>query len=104
MDRQLIENKLESLRRCLARIEDRCPQSADMLASDPDVQDILALNLTLAVQICVDIGAHLITESAAAAPQTMGQTFDVLAEQGDIAPALRIDSSELLPELTCCLT
>lgn len=88
MDRQLIENKLESLRRCLARIEDRCPPSADTLAADPDVQDIVALNLTRAVQICVDIGAHLIAESTAAAPQTMGQTFDVLADQGDIAPAL----------------
>ena len=84
MDRTLIEKKLESLRRCLVRIRDKCPLTAEQLGQDPDAQDIVAINLTRAVQLSVDIGAHLIAGTAAPAPETMGQTFDVLAEQGVI--------------------
>jgi hypothetical protein len=38
--------KLESLRRCVKRVEDRHAASAEALAADPDVQDIVTLNLT----------------------------------------------------------
>ena len=60
MDREVIEQKLESLRLCLRRIETKCPKEAATLVGDLDLQDIVALNLSRAVQICVDIGVHLI--------------------------------------------
>ncbi len=44
------------------------------------MQDILAVNLTRAVQLGVDIAAHLIAESGAAAPATMGEAFDRLVD------------------------
>ena len=88
MDRRVIEQKLESLRRCLARIEAKCPQEAAALAADADVQDIVSLNLTRAVQLAVDIGAHLIAGMAVLPPDTMGQTFDRLAEAGLIGSEL----------------
>jgi len=58
MDREVIEQKLESLRRCLHRIETKCPADARTLVADIDLQDIVALNLSRAVQICVDIGSQ----------------------------------------------
>lgn len=82
MDRPLIEQKLESLRRSLQRIKARCPNDAETLAKDYDAQDILALNLTRAVQLCVDIGAHLIADTDFPPPDTMGQVFNVLYEAG----------------------
>jgi uncharacterized protein YutE (UPF0331/DUF86 family) len=84
MDREVIEQKLESLRRCLQRIQEKCPSSAETLVRDLDMQDIVALNLTRAIQLCVDIGAHLIAGKDTPPPATMGQTFDVLAELGVI--------------------
>ena len=42
MDRDVIEKKLESLRRCLKRIEAKCPADAQTLVDDPDTQDYLA--------------------------------------------------------------
>jgi uncharacterized protein YutE (UPF0331/DUF86 family) len=59
MDREVVEQKLESLRRCLERLKDKCPSAPETLAGDVDLQDIVALNLNRAVQISVDIGAHL---------------------------------------------
>ena len=88
MDRVVLEAKLESLRRCVARIESRRPASAELLARDADAQDILALNLTRAVQLCVDIAAHLTAGTASVAPRTMGEVFDQLAAAGGIDAVL----------------
>lgn len=82
MDREIIEQKLESLRHCLQRIETKSPKDAATLASDIDLQDIIALNLSRAVQISVDIGAHLIAGMEVPPPGSMGQTFDILAQEG----------------------
>ena len=79
MDRAVVEQKLESLRRCVQRIQEKCPLTAEQLAVDIDLQDILALNLSRAVQICVDIGAHIVSAKGITPPSTMGKTFDVLA-------------------------
>ena len=88
MDREVIEQKLESLRHCIQRIHDKCPVSAVILAADFDSQDILALNLSRAVQLCVDIGAHIVARENVSPPSTMGQTFDVLSALGVISPEL----------------
>jgi uncharacterized protein YutE (UPF0331/DUF86 family) len=82
MDRAMIEQKLESLRHCVARVAAKCPAEVETLASDVDLQDIVVLNLTRAVQLCVDLGAHLIVETDLPAPETMGQTFDLLNQAG----------------------
>lgn len=82
MDRILIAQKLESLRRCVARIGSKCPSDPQVLMRDPDVQDIVSLNLSRAVQLCVDIGAHWIVGLDVPPPQTMGETFDRLSQAG----------------------
>ena len=82
MDREVVEQKLESLRRCLLRIESKCPSDSATLVADIDLQDIVSLNLSRAVQISVDIGAHLIAGMEVSPPDTMGQTFDLLAQEG----------------------
>ncbi|MDN5871738.1 MAG: DUF86 domain-containing protein [Nitrococcus sp.] len=82
MDPVILAEKLESLRRCIRRLEDKRAASAAELRMDVDRQDILALNLSRAVQICVDIATHVIAESAEPAPATMGETFTVLERMG----------------------
>ncbi len=88
MDREIIAQKLESLRRCLQRIETKCPNDPSILISDIDLQDIISLNLSRAVQLCVDIGAHLISCMDLPPPNTMGQTFDQLEQSGLISADL----------------
>lgn len=93
MDRRLIDEKIEALRRCVKRVEEKCPASVDTLGADLDLQDILALNLSRAVQLCVDIGAHIISNTEAPPPDTMGAVFDTLAGLGvlgeDLASAMK---------------
>ncbi|MEE9447167.1 MAG: DUF86 domain-containing protein [Arenicellales bacterium] len=80
MDKQIINEKLESLRRSSNRIEKKLPKTLALFQEDLDAQDIIVLNLTRAVQLCVDIGAHIISRSEESPPATMGNTFDVLCE------------------------
>jgi len=82
MDREVIERKLDSLRHCIARVRAKRPTTAALLAADADLQDVLVLNLSRAVQVCVDIGAHLLAPSSSAPPATMGETFTRLGEAG----------------------
>jgi uncharacterized protein YutE (UPF0331/DUF86 family) len=85
VDRTVVERKLEVLRRCVARLRDKRPASAALLAADADLQDVLVLNLSRAVQVCVDIGAHLLSGTGQPVPSTMGETFVRLADAGIIS-------------------
>jgi len=87
MDQLILAQKLESLRRCIKRVEEKTPSRIDFLVQDPDVQDILVLNLTRAVQLCVDIGSHVISETEELAPTTMGDVFSALEKLEVITPA-----------------
>jgi uncharacterized protein YutE (UPF0331/DUF86 family) len=90
MDRKLIEEKLESLRRTLARVESKCPESDKALAGDADLQDIIVVNLTRVVQICVDVASHVIADSNEQPPETMGAVFDALVSVGVLSPEIAV--------------
>ena len=82
MDRSVVVEKLESLRRCMIRIETRRAATLDALLTDLDLQDILSFNLTRAVQISVDLAAHLVADLDIAPPSTMAESFRVLGTEG----------------------
>lgn len=90
MDRLIVERKLDSLQRCLARIATKRPQSAAALKADLDLQDVLVLNLSRAVQVCVDLATHLIVDLPLQPPSTMGEAFDRLATAGVLDDALAL--------------
>lgn len=48
MDKQLVAEKLETLRVVAARLKSKVPASPDVLRHDIDVQDIVVANLTRA--------------------------------------------------------
>lgn len=78
----VLNEKLESLRRCIQRVEATCPASPAALAEDIDAQDIVTFNLTRAVQLTVDIGSHLLSATDQPAPTTMGETFTLMGQSG----------------------
>ena len=45
MDRRVMADKLERLRRCVQRIEQKRPATLAALTGDVDLQDILSVNL-----------------------------------------------------------
>ncbi|MHB8523808.1 MAG: type VII toxin-antitoxin system HepT family RNase toxin [Limisphaerales bacterium] len=88
MDPELSQEKLESLRRCLRRIVEKRPATAEALVDDYDLQDIIALNLERAIQICVDLAAMLIADRELTPPETMAGSFDCLQQAGVLSATL----------------
>jgi uncharacterized protein YutE (UPF0331/DUF86 family) len=88
VDSLIVTTKLEALRRCVKRIEERRPATADALRASSDLQDIVSVNITRAVQLCVDIAVHVLADTEQPAPQTMGDAFDSLAAAGIISAGL----------------
>ncbi len=84
----VVRRKLESLRRCIGRIETKRPETVEILKTDYDIQDIISLNLERAIQLSVDIGSYLLAESEQSPPNTMGEIFSELAVAGFITEHL----------------
>lgn len=78
MDKDIYYNKVESLRKCIARIAAKTPNQPTELEKNIDLQDIICLNLERAVQTCVDIASLVIAESDEQAPETMRESFAIL--------------------------
>ena len=78
MDKEVVDNKIEALRRCVVRVELKTPPSVSLLIDDIDSQDIIVLNLERAVQTCVDIGLHIIADTEMTVPDSMAETFRTL--------------------------
>ena len=84
MDPDIILSKIDSLRRCVTRLEVKRPPNVEILKNDEDLQDILTINLEKSVQICVDIASHILAESDSSLPATMSETFLILSDTGII--------------------
>lgn len=93
MERDVVLRKLESVRRCIERIESKRPADARTLEQDYDLQDIISVNLERAIQASVDIASVLLAERGEGTPATMGEAFPLLAQSGiipaDLAEGLR---------------
>ena len=86
MDKEILQTKLEALIRCIHRIKNQNISSIEELEANLDKQEIIILNLQRAVQICVDIGNHILLDYKTTTPSTMSETFKYLAENKIISP------------------
>lgn len=80
MDKEVLEAKLAALIRCVHRVKTQGISSIEDLENNIDKQDIIILNLQRAVQICVDIGNHILLDYDTETPTTMAETFKKLAQ------------------------
>lgn len=84
--RDQIAPKLDSLARCLGRIESKYPLSESVLRDNADTLDVVSLNLERAVQQCVDICMMVLAEQNQRLPDSMAQGFTALADLHVVAP------------------
>ncbi len=84
----MILAKLGSLQRYVSRVEEKTPTNAEMLRADYDIQDIISLNLERAVQISVDIAAHILSTTDIDTPTTMSDAFTALSKADVISADL----------------
>lgn len=81
IDAEVVDARLRELSHRLQRVAAKRPASLKLLATDEDLQDILARNLTLAIQAALDIAYHLCAANEVL-PATSGDAFVQLAARG----------------------
>lgn len=81
VNRDLLALKLADLRDKLDRVRRHVPDSAAALAQDRDALDLVAFNLMLSVQACVDVSGHLIADGGWPVARNLAHGFTTLAEQ-----------------------
>jgi uncharacterized protein YutE (UPF0331/DUF86 family) len=81
IDPDLVLSKSAAVKRHLERIARKTAGGRESFQGDADRQDIVAFNLHLAVENCIDIAAHLISENGWGVPGTASEMFYTLEDK-----------------------
>ncbi len=85
MEKRVINQKLESLRNCIRRIESKTPSDGEVMRNDFDIQDIISVNLERAVQSCLDVASHIGADFDDVTEFSAASLFLELAKHGVIS-------------------
>lgn len=84
----IILKKISHIRHNLARLREKQGISINTLREDLDIQDVVLHNLQLAVQGCVDIGSHIISDEGWGIAGSLNEIFYILQDKGAIKAEL----------------
>ena len=79
-DSDLLLAKASAVKRHLRRVEEKCKIDLKTFWADIDRQEIVMFNLQMAIQNCVDIAAHIISEEGLGIPDSTSDMFYLLEE------------------------
>ena len=82
VDSDLILAKAGSLKRHLRRVIEKRNTDLQSFLEDIDRQESILFNLQMAVQNCIDIAAHIISEEGFGVPGSTNEMFYLLEENG----------------------
>jgi uncharacterized protein YutE (UPF0331/DUF86 family) len=85
VDRNVVAMKLGELGDRLGRVRSHCPGNPEDLAADLDALDIVSFNLLLAVQVCLDLASHLISDEGWRPVSTARGAIERLEERGVVS-------------------
>ena len=82
VDRDLILTKAGSVKKHLRRIIKKRDTDLHTFLNDIDRQESILFNIQMAVQNCVDIAAHIVSEEGFGVPGSTNEMFYLLEENG----------------------
>ena len=82
VDRDLILAKASSIKRHLSRVIEKRNIDLQTFLKDIDCQESISFNLQMAIQNCIDIAAHIISEEGFGVPGSTNEMFYLLEENG----------------------
>jgi uncharacterized protein YutE (UPF0331/DUF86 family) len=89
VDKELLLTKIAHVRRCLGKLRRKQSIPKDRFLKDEDIQDSVLHNLQLAVQGCIDLGTHIVSDEDWEVPGSNAEVFEVLGRHGIIDPLLQ---------------
>lgn len=88
VDPETVAERLARLGQLIAQLEQVSIRGIDVYRADDDLRAATERRLQLAVQICIDVGAHLLSETNARLPGDYADIFTSLAESGRLDAGL----------------
>jgi uncharacterized protein YutE (UPF0331/DUF86 family) len=80
VDKDVILAKIGSIKKYLKRINNVSSITLEAFLDDINVQDIILFNIQLAVQNCIDVAAHIVSEEDMGIPGSANEMFYLLEE------------------------
>ncbi len=84
VNKSVILRKVSLIRHNLSRLKDKGNVSLESLKNDLDIQDIVLHNLQFAIQGCIDIGSHVISDEGWGVAGSLNEIFYILRDKGVI--------------------
>ena len=85
VDIAVVRRILSSLNESLEHLKSKQNVSFEEYKKDRDIQAIIERKLEMAIQACIDIGNHIISQQNLGSPSDYGEIFLILAQKGIIS-------------------
>jgi uncharacterized protein YutE (UPF0331/DUF86 family) len=82
IDRDLILAKAGSVKKHLGRVAEKSQIDLSTFLGDLDRQESILFNLQMAIQNCIDMAAHIVSEEGLGVPGSTNEMFYLLEENG----------------------
>ena len=80
LDKDLVFAKAGAIKRHCKRITDKSGVDVEVFKNDLDRQESVLFNLLMAIQNCIDIAAHIVSEEGYGVPGSSNELFYMLEE------------------------
>jgi len=88
VDRNVLASKVAAVRDSVARIRAVLPASLEVFRGDRTAREVVILNLFVAVQECLSLATHWLSDAGWEVPQSYREVFRLLSDHGVIEPEL----------------
>ena len=88
IDKDIFLSKADRVHRHVRRIKEKIPATLQEFLSALDLQDIILFNLQMAIQNCIDMASHVISDEGLGLPGSTNEMFYMLQENGYIPQEL----------------
>ena len=88
VDSAILAEKIASVRDAVARIREVLPAEPVAFRADRTAREVVILNLFIALQDCLSLAAHWLSDAGIDVPQSYAQAFLRLGDRGVVAADL----------------
>lgn len=84
IDKDILLSKADKAHRYIRRIREKSPSTLDAFLSNLDIQESVLFNLQMAIQNCIDMASHVISDEGLGMPGSTNEMFYMLQDNGYI--------------------
>ena len=88
VDRDLLRRKLAELAEYVSQVSEYRDLTVERYRAEWKTQRIVERTLQMAIETCLDIASHVLSDRELGAPSTYAETFEILVGAGLMSPGL----------------